>query len=268
MLDHRGYDINQMYVDILADFLNLVAGGQSRVAAALQAGLRAIEVCCRAESDRIRQRPQYRELGIMTDRPRAAEQLFGLDGQVAVVAGGAGRIGSAVSAGLAEAGAKVCVLDMAYEAAARWPRDWPPHGEARSIAVKADATQKAELESAFRRSPQRLGPPDHPGELDAVSRQGLLQLRCLRLPKGSLGKRDGRQSTGVLLACQVFGRAMIAHGRGSIVNLSSTYGVVSADPRIYGDSGVNSPVSYAASKAAVINLSRYLAIHWREKTSE
>ena len=58
---------------------------------------------------------------------------------------------------------------------------------------------------------------------------------------------------------------MIAHGRGSVVNLSLTYGVVSADPRIYGDSGLNSPVSYAASKAAVINLSRYLAIHWREK---
>ena len=75
----------------------------------------------------------------------------------------------------------------------------------------------------------------------------------------------GVNLTGVLLTCQVFGRAMITHGRGSVVNLSSTYGVVSADPRIYGDSGLNSPVSYAASKAAVINLSRYLAIHWREK---
>ena len=53
LVDHRGYDLNQMYVDLLADFLNLVAGGQSRVAAPLEAGLLAIEVCCRAESDRM-----------------------------------------------------------------------------------------------------------------------------------------------------------------------------------------------------------------------
>jgi predicted dehydrogenase len=49
-LDHRGYDINEMYLDLLADFLAIVTGGQGRAAADLQAGLRAIEVCCQAES--------------------------------------------------------------------------------------------------------------------------------------------------------------------------------------------------------------------------
>ena len=71
--------------------------------------------------------------------------------------------------------------------------------------------------------------------------------------------------TGVLMACQTFGKTMIENGGGSIVNLSSTYGVVSADPRIYGESGVNSPISYAGSKSAILNITRYLAIHWREK---
>src|SRR5581483_3488315 len=71
--------------------------------------------------------------------------------------------------------------------------------------------------------------------------------------------------TAVHLACQAFGRAMIDRGGGRIVNISSTYGVVSADPRIYGDSGVNSPVAYAAAKAGVIQLTRYLAVHWRDK---
>lgn len=51
--DCRGYDVNQMYIDLLADFLHLAAGGQSGVAAPLQAGLLAIEVCCQAESDRL-----------------------------------------------------------------------------------------------------------------------------------------------------------------------------------------------------------------------
>src|SRR5258708_38545920 len=57
---------------------------------------------------------------------------------------------------------------------------------------------------------------------------------------------------------------MLRHGGGAIVNLASTYGVVSPDPRIYGCSGVNSPVAYAAAKAGVINLTRYLAVHWRD----
>ncbi len=50
LLDHRGYDLNQMYVDLLADFLGTLAGNPSGAGADLQAGVRAIEVCCQAES--------------------------------------------------------------------------------------------------------------------------------------------------------------------------------------------------------------------------
>jgi predicted dehydrogenase len=50
LLDHRGYDVNQMYVDLMADFLCILGGGGSGAGADLQAGVRAIEVCCQAES--------------------------------------------------------------------------------------------------------------------------------------------------------------------------------------------------------------------------
>ena len=43
--------------------------------------------------------------------------------------------------------------------------------------------------------------------------------------------------------------------------MSSTYGIVSADKSIYGESGINSPVAYASSKGAIINLTRYMATH-------
>jgi NAD(P)-dependent dehydrogenase (short-subunit alcohol dehydrogenase family) len=51
---------------------------------------------------------------------------------------------------------------------------------------------------------------------------------------------------------------------GVIVNVSSTYGNVSPNKSIYGDSGINSPVAYASSKAAIINLTRYIATHMAE----
>ena len=73
--------------------------------------------------------------------------------------------------------------------------------------------------------------------------------------------------TGLMLCCQVFGAAMAEAGRGSIVNVSSIYGVVSPDQRIYAyraEAGAAfvKPVAYSASKSALLNLSRYLATYW------
>lgn len=56
-----------------------------------------------------------------------------------------------------------------------------------------------------------------------------------------------------------------AQGMSSIVNIASMYGMVSPDPSIYGDSGMNSPPFYGASKAALIQLTRYMAAHITEK---
>ena len=52
---------------------------------------------------------------------------------------------------------------------------------------------------------------------------------------------------------------------GNIINIASIYGLVGADQRIYGNSNLNSPVSYAASKGAIINLTKYLAAYWHGK---
>jgi NAD(P)-dependent dehydrogenase (short-subunit alcohol dehydrogenase family) len=55
---------------------------------------------------------------------------------------------------------------------------------------------------------------------------------------------------------------MREQGGGNIINIGSMYGVVSPDPRMYGDeSSLRSPEVYAASKAGVIQLTRYLAVH-------
>jgi len=52
--------------------------------------------------------------------------------------------------------------------------------------------------------------------------------------------------------------------KGIIINISSTYGNVSPNKNIYGNSGINAPVAYSSSKAAIINLTRYIATHMAE----
>lgn len=71
--------------------------------------------------------------------------------------------------------------------------------------------------------------------------------------------------TGVFYCCREFGKEMAKQKKGVIVNIASTYGIVGADQRIYGKSKINSPVSYAAAKGAIINLTRYLASYWHGK---
>jgi NAD(P)-dependent dehydrogenase (short-subunit alcohol dehydrogenase family) len=72
---------------------------------------------------------------------------------------------------------------------------------------------------------------------------------------------------GTVVPCQVFGAAMAEAGRGSIVNVASVYGMLSPDQSLYafrrraGEEFVK-PVGYAVSKAAVLNLTRYLATYW------
>src|SRR3569832_851027 len=69
-----------------------------------------------------------------------------------------------------------------------------------------------------------------------------------------------------LEAAQVFGAAMCEAGRGSIINIGSLYASVSPDARFYDhletDPPFLKPPAYGASKAALVNLTRYLATHW------
>jgi NAD(P)-dependent dehydrogenase (short-subunit alcohol dehydrogenase family) len=75
--------------------------------------------------------------------------------------------------------------------------------------------------------------------------------------------------TGVFLCCQAVGKRMVAQKSGVILNIASDVGTISPDHRIY--EGVvhaqtgkpfNTPAAYAATKAGVINLTRYLATYW------
>lgn len=197
-------------------------------------------------------------------KPSFVEQLFGMNDEVAAVVGGAGRIGKVLCRALAAAGAKVAIVDLDSDATEQLAAELNNIG-GRAMAVTADASGEDSLARAVASITSELGPPVMLVNAAQFRGAGFYSSNVEDYPRQAWDKVIEANLTAVHLACQAFGRSMIEHGGGRIVNLASTYGVVSADPRIYGASGFNSPVAYAASKAGVIQLTRYLAVHWREK---
>lgn len=200
----------------------------------------------------------------MSEKSSFAESLFGLHDEVAAIVGGAGRIGKALARALAAVGAKVAIIDLDQSAAQALVAELRQSGY-QAIAVGSDATREDHLAEAVETIARELGPPSMLVNAAQFRGTGFYSSNVEDYPRTAWEKVLETNLTAVHLACQAFARSMIAGGGGRIVNLASTYGVVSPDPRIYGSSGVNSPVSYAAAKAGVIQLTRYLAVHWREQ---
>lgn len=194
------------------------------------------------------------------------DPLFSLADRVVVVTGGAGRLGRRFTAALVERGARVAIFDVGVDKAKELPGP-----RERVMAVEADVTDKASLQAALARVTAAWETPSglvNNAALDShpsapIEENGPFE----NYPESSFDRVMEVNVKGVVLASQVVGGAMAAAGRGSIINISSIYGVVSPDQRIYeyrrqrGEMFFK-PVAYSVSKSALMNLTRYLATYW------
>jgi NAD(P)-dependent dehydrogenase (short-subunit alcohol dehydrogenase family) len=197
---------------------------------------------------------------------------FDLSGRVVIVTGGLGLLGRRFCAALASRGASVAAFDQSADA--RRASEVFGADNERILSLRVDVTSRQSLDTAVDAVIAQFGVP-----------HGLVNAAALDSPPGAPAEENGPFETyperswdrvmevnvkGTFLSCQVIGARMAAAGRGSIVNVSSIYGLVSPDQRIYEyrrSSGEPffKPVAYSASKSAVLNLTRYLATYWGDK---
>jgi len=188
------------------------------------------------------------------------DSLFDLSRRVAVVTGGMGQLGCVYVAGLAERGMRVASFDVAAGSV--------PDGVR---AYEIDITDRAAIEQATAEIEAEWGtphvlinnagldsPPDAPAEEAGPFED---------YPEASFDAVMDVNVKGTLLCCQVIGGAMAREGRGSIINISSVYGLLSPVQDLYGfrrEHGETfvKPVAYSVSKSAILNLTRYLATYW------
>jgi NAD(P)-dependent dehydrogenase (short-subunit alcohol dehydrogenase family) len=177
------------------------------------------------------------------------DPLFDLSGRVAVVTGGLGQLGSVYVDGLRERGMNVAVWDVAADPSV----DVTDRGSIEAALERLDGVPHLLVNNAALDSPPDA-PPEEVGPFETY-------------PETSFDRVMDVNVKGTLLCCQVVGAAMAREGRGSIVNISSVYGLLSPQQDVYefrrrGGETFYKPVAYSVSKSAVLNLTRYLATYW------
>lgn len=176
------------------------------------------------------------------------EEIFGLDGKVAVITGGSRGIGQTVAEGLARAGAEIVILSRS--SAEETIRKVEAAG-GKGYYILTDVTSEIEVEKAFQEIIVRSG------RVDVVFNNAGI---CIHKGTVEATLEEFRQVvevnlTGEYNVARIAGRIMMEKGiHGSIINMASMSGSI-----------VNIPqwqCSYNSSKAGVIHMTRSLAVEW------
>jgi NAD(P)-dependent dehydrogenase (short-subunit alcohol dehydrogenase family) len=181
------------------------------------------------------------------------QDLFSLQDRVAIVTGGAGQLGREIVRGLEERGARVAVFDLETERFRVDVTDRAAIERATEEVAAEWATPHILVNAAALDSPPDA-PPEEVGPVESY-------------PESSFDEVMDVNVKGTFLTCQVVGARMAAEGRGSIVNVSSVYGMLSPVHDVYefrrrGGEEFFKPIAYSVSKSALYNLTRYLATYW------
>ncbi|MBM3189220.1 MAG: SDR family oxidoreductase [Chloroflexi bacterium] len=186
-------------------------------------------------------------------------ELFGVEGLSIVITGGGGILCGTMARALARLGARVSVLDCRGDAADAVAGDIRAAG-GEAIALEADVLAKETLERAAERTLQEYG------SLDALicgagGNRSMAtttpELSFFDIPVEAFRAVLDLNFVGTVLSAQVFGRHMAERDRGSIVNIASI-NAIRPLTRI---------PAYSAGKAAVVNLTQWLAVHMSQHYS-
>jgi NAD(P)-dependent dehydrogenase (short-subunit alcohol dehydrogenase family) len=200
---------------------------------------------------------------------------FDLRERVVILTGGAGLLGSEYARALVEAGAQVVIADLDSRRARRLAASLSG-GPGRALAFPVDVADHTSVRRLVRRvlrvfrridglvNNAALDPKFDPREA------GRHTSAFEDFPLDLWNQGLAVNLTGMFLCSQAVAPAMLGAGRGVIVNVSSTYGLVGPDQRLYenldpGGSRTYKPVVYSVTKSAVIGFTRYLAAYWAGK---
>lgn len=204
---------------------------------------------------------------------------FDITSKVAVVTGGGGLLGFKHCEAIIEGGGIPVMLDVVQDAMDRNVK-FLREEYGKDIVVETyetDITKKEKLETIRDELLLKYGHIDiliNNAANNPKVEGGSNNLKAVRFTNFPVEIWDQDLAvglTGALLCAQVFGGAMENQGKGVVLNISSDYGLIAPDQRVYRKEGLPDdqqtikPVSYSVVKHGIIGLTKYLAVYWAEK---
>jgi len=202
------------------------------------------------------------------------QDKFDLAGRVAIVTGGAGLLGKEFSKTLAEAGAAVVVADLNQEVADEVAQGLTDAGYT-AAGFGLDVTRIESARELASVTVERFGGLDilvNSAALDPkfdpdAAAKGIAPGAFEDYPLEQWEAALNVNLTGIFLVTQACVKPMVKQGKGSVINICSTYGLNGPDQRIYikeGQRVAYKPVYYTTTKAGVMGFTKYLAAYYAE----
>ena len=187
-----------------------------------------------------------------------SRDLFDIKGKVAIVTAGAVGIGKMISRSLAEAGATIVVAQRRFDLCESVCAEYRERYGVPALAAKLDVTKEPEVVDCVAQVMARFGRIDI--LVNNVGESIIKDTFSTTLEEWN--SIIALNLTSMFLLCREAGRHMMSQGSGKIINIASVLGMRASWREYASPEKTGELLSYASSKAAIINFTRDLAANW------
>jgi len=185
--------------------------------------------------------------------------IFDLSGKVILITGGAGYLGSAMSEAVAKYGANVVIASRNITKCSALASDLNDRYGGKCLGLQCDITKTSDIEALVCEIYNKYGHIDGLINNASGSTPGFIE----NFADEDWEKGINESVNSVFRVTKAVLPYMIKGSSGSIVNISSMYGVVAPDPKVYnGDVKLNNPANYGVGKAGIIQFTKYIAAYY------
>lgn len=193
---------------------------------------------------------------------RSINELLNLEGRTALITGASGHLGNAIAETLAELNCNLALVDIDYESLAKKSDSIAKKYDVECIAIEHDLEEVESVSLIKQQLLKRFNSIDI-----IVNNAAFVGTSCLEgwtTPFESQSIKVWKRAfdvnlTSIFALIQALTSTLRASGNGSIINISSIYGVIGPDMSLYENTDMGNPAAYAASKGGLIQLTKWLS---------
>lgn len=202
----------------------------------------------------------------------SVRDAFDLTGQVAIITGGAGLLGTKHAEAISEMGGIPVLLDLDSKKTEFLAE------KVKGLGLHCDITKPREISSALSKTLHTYGRVDilinnaaNNPKVEATNPNVKQWARLENFPLTTWHRDMAVGLTGAFLCSKIIGREMAQRGKGVILNIASELAIIAPDQRLYQQPNLPQeqqpvkPISYSVVKAGILGLTRYLATYWADK---